>query len=86
MQRGLLAPLSPNEEITLRRIALGSASALPEAAIVRLRKLELIEGGADNVWTLTPLGQRRYDSLSRPEPSDDIGRMLASFRKPEDQA
>lgn len=86
MQRGLLVPLSPNEEITLRRIAIGSSSALLEAAVARLKKLELIEGGIDNVWTLTPLGQRRYASLARPEPADDMGRLLARFRKPEDQA
>jgi len=32
MERGALAPLSPNEEVTLRRIAIGIAKARCDAA------------------------------------------------------
>jgi hypothetical protein len=79
--RGLKVPLSLTEEITLRRIAVGPSSDLPATDVARLRQLELIEPGQD-VWRLTPLGHQRYAALSRPEPIDAMGRMLASFQGP----
>ncbi len=83
MVRGLLAPLSPNEEITLRRIAVGTESALPSGTVRRLERLELIEPGQPNGWKLTALGQQRYAALPRPAPGDEIGHMLSGMRKPE---
>jgi hypothetical protein len=43
--RGLLAPLSPNEEVTLRRVALGIArpADLPGKDVKRLKALALVE-------------------------------------------
>lgn len=82
--RGLKVPLSPNEEVTLRRIAIGSPTVLSVADVARLEQLELIEIGVGATWTLTPLGRQRYASLPRPAPVDEIGQMLASFHKPED--
>ena len=65
--RGILAPLSPNEEITLRRVALGfgARDRLPEPHIERLKTLELIEE-VDGAVRLTQLGLQRYAGLERP--------------------
>ena len=43
--RGLLAPLSPHEEVTLRRVAIGIAKLadLPARDVERLKALLLIE-------------------------------------------
>lgn len=82
--RGLKAPLSANEEITLRRIAIGSSSPLSAADVVRLHQLELVEPGVGSAWMLTALGRQRYAGLPRPTPDDEIGRMLASFQRPKD--
>ena len=43
--RGILAPLSPHEEITLRRVALGFGlpDHLPSQHVRRLEQLALIE-------------------------------------------
>ena len=60
--RGMLAPLSPHEETTLRRIAFGSEGALEPVHIRRLLKLDLIEW-TDWRWQLTSLGRRRHDAL-----------------------
>ena len=64
MARGLRAPLSPNEELTLRRVALGIALAqdLPGADVLRLRKLALIEDRGERLG-LTALGWERYDQM-----------------------
>lgn len=45
MDRGLVAPLSPNEEITLRRVAHGvvEAKTLSPAHLTRLKSLALVE-------------------------------------------
>jgi hypothetical protein len=47
MERGLIAPLSPHEEVTLRRIALGISKArqLPPRDVAHLIRLCLV---ADN--------------------------------------
>jgi hypothetical protein len=65
--RGLLAPLSSNEEVTLRRVAMGPISPhkLPADHLKRLEQLNLIEA-ARGGFQLTPLGRQRYDALPRP--------------------
>jgi hypothetical protein len=64
MARGRTAPLSPNEEVSLRRVALGISQPadLPARDIAQLTALSLIEehGAA---LRLTPLGRERYLSL-----------------------
>jgi hypothetical protein len=66
MARGLRAPLSPNEELTLRRVALGIALAkdLPAADVLRLRNLALIEDRGER-FSLTALGKERYRRFHR---------------------
>ena len=81
--RGILAPLSPHEEITLRRVALGFGRRdhLPSQHIRRLEQLALIEE-ADGTLRLTELGLQRYASLERPVKWDgdtaakDVSRLL----------
>jgi predicted transcriptional regulator len=64
--RGLLAPLSSNEEVTLRRVAVGSTSTHKLAAehLKRLEQLKLIEAAMGG-YRLTPLGRQRYNALPR---------------------
>jgi hypothetical protein len=72
MLRGQTAPLSPNEEITLRRIALGvvpTGDLLPRD-VARLVLLALIERDGERL-RLTPLGQMRYEALPRASRMDD---------------
>ena len=66
MTRSLNAPLSPNEEITLRRVALGMSNPdhLSKRDIERLVHLMLVvvmRGRPE----LTPLGRQRYHALPR---------------------
>ena len=65
--RGLPAPLSSNEEVTLRRVAMGptAQNKLAAAHLKRLEQLKLIEAGRGG-YRLTPLGQQRYNALPRP--------------------
>lgn len=66
MPRGLDAPLSPNEEVTLRRVALGG-SPLAELAprdVTRLKTLSLVED-ENGVLKLTEIGRQRYRALPR---------------------
>jgi hypothetical protein len=65
--RGILAPLSPHEEITLRRVALGfgARDRLPAPHVERLTSLALVEE-VDGALRLTELGLQRYASLERP--------------------
>jgi hypothetical protein len=62
--RGLLAPLSPHEEVTLRRVALGIANPtdLPTRDVERLKSLFLIEECGAGL-RLTPTGKKRYLAL-----------------------
>jgi hypothetical protein len=64
MVRGLLAPLSPHEEVTLRRVALGIAqlSDLPAQDVERLKALLLVEEHGAGL-RLTPVGKKRYLAL-----------------------
>jgi len=60
VDRGLSAPLSPNEEVTLRRVAYGVvvAKTLHPAHLVRLKRLALIED-RDGALSITVMGQQR---------------------------
>jgi hypothetical protein len=62
--RGLLAPLSPNEEVTLRREAIGIAKLadLPARDVARLKVLLLVEKNGGGL-RLTPAGRERYLAL-----------------------
>ena len=88
--RGILAPLSPNEEITLRRVALGFGrrAHLPEQHIRRLEQLALVEE-ADGTLRLTELGLQRYASLERPvkwdgdTAAEEVSRLLTDRTKPD---
>ena len=66
MERSLIAPLSPHEEVTLRRIALGisKASQLPPRDAAHLIRLRLV---ADNEGrlSLTDIGRERYRALPK---------------------
>ena len=66
MERGLKALLSPHEEVTLRRAALGVSKPddLPARDIERLKALSLIEAHGGGL-RLTPTGHRRYQALPR---------------------
>jgi len=87
--RGILAPLSPHEEITLRRVALGFGlrDHLPSQHVRRLEQLALIEE-ADGAFRLTELGLQRYAGLERPTKWDsdtgaeDVSRLLTERKKP----
>ncbi|MBV8186938.1 MAG: hypothetical protein JOY64_09095 [Alphaproteobacteria bacterium] len=64
MDRGLRAPLSPNEEIALRRVAYGSVDVASRHAD-RLVKLALVEPHELGL-RLTTVGVQRVKALSRP--------------------
>ena len=84
--RGLLAPLSPHEEVTLRRMAIGIAKLpdLPGRNIERLKALLLIEehGGG---FRLTSVGRERYLALpksagiSEPEAPSKLVSKMSEF-------
>jgi len=88
--RGILAPLSPHEEITLRRVALGFGlrDYLPSQHIQRLEQLALVEE-VDGLLRLTEVGLQRYASLERPVKWDsdtaaaDVSRLLNDRTKPD---
>ena len=63
MTRGLLTPLSPSEEIALRRVANGSPVIDTQIAgnLCRLALIERTPSG----FRLTPLGRQRYDALPK---------------------
>jgi hypothetical protein len=86
MTRGSLAPLSANEEITLRRVALGitKAANLSELDIKRLKALCLIEENGGSL-RLTATGRDRYVALPKnaavdqSESADDPVSKLAAY-------
>jgi hypothetical protein len=65
MERGLLAPLSPNEQTALRRVASGISKPkhLRMASIARLKLLALVEENEGRI-RLTTLGARRWQADS----------------------
>jgi hypothetical protein len=89
--RSLLAPLSPNEEITLRRVALAvGGERLPKDDMRRLRHLRLVEEIRGSL-RLTASGRQRYASLEkRPllasdrSLSGEIDRILAKYHQQPD--
>ncbi len=60
MARGLMAPLSPNEESALRRVANGISKPkhLRAGSVARLKRLALVEEH-DGRIRLTALGEQR---------------------------
>ena len=66
MERGLVAPLSPHEEITLRRIALGISKAelLPARDVAHLIRLRLVDED-DGRLSVTVLGSVMRDCHDR---------------------
>jgi hypothetical protein len=60
MERGLLAPLSPNEQTALRRVANGISKAkhLRATSLQRLKHLALVEEREGRI-KLTALGEQR---------------------------
>ena len=90
MERGILAPLSPNEELALRRIAGGRSRLAVRAGhdVVRLKTLKLIEE-IDGRLRLTSLGESRYSRLpdaSAPQDSDPTDDINAAFINSFDKA
>lgn len=73
MSRSLDAPLSPNEEVTLRRVALGISPMkdLAPRDLARLTSLSLIEIEA-GVARLTEFGRQRYRALPRAGRPQDV--------------
>jgi hypothetical protein len=63
MAVGLLAPLSPQEEIALRRVAVGSLVVDAQAAS-RLIGIALLHRTSSGL-RLTPLGQRHFNALPK---------------------
>jgi hypothetical protein len=63
MMRGLLVPLSPEQEIVLRRIAHGSLT-VDSQVVAKLRQLALIERTSSG-YRLSPLGRLHYDALPK---------------------
>ena len=73
MSRSLDAPLSPNEEVTLRRVALGISPMkdLAPRDLMRLKSLALVEIDA-GVARLTEFGRQRYSALPRAGSARDL--------------
>jgi len=69
-ERGAVAPLSPREEVMLRRVALGVSASPdpPQREVDRLKKLGLVHV-ANGALRLTPLGEQRYSKLRAGGPS-----------------
>ena len=67
MERGLLAPLSPNELTALRQVANGISKPkhLRAASINRLKLLALVEEHEGSL-RLTPLGTQRWRADAGP--------------------
>ena len=89
MTRGSLAPLSANEEVTLRRVALGitKAADLSELDIRRLKALSLIEDNGGGL-RLTPTGRERNLALPKAanvdpaeSPDDPVAKLAAYMTK-----
>jgi hypothetical protein len=85
MTRGSLAPLSANEEITLRRVALGISKAanLSQLDIKRLKALSLVEENGGSLQ-LTATGRARYIALPKSaavdqseSPDDPVSKLAA---------
>jgi hypothetical protein len=85
MERGITALLSPNEEVTLRRVGLGIAArkSLRSDNLARLIRLQLVEE-ADDRLVLTDTGRQRYQALPKAPDMGDVADMrefLAVFKR-----
>ena len=71
MERGLLAPLSPNEQTALRRVANGISKPkhLRAASVAHLKLLALVEEHEGRI-RLTALGNRRWRADVGHSPSE----------------
>ena len=69
MERGLLAPLSLNEQTALRKVANGISKPkhLRATSVQRLKRLALIEEHEGRI-RLTPLGQQRCLDITEATP------------------
>ena len=78
--------LSPDEEVALRRVALGFSHGVASDHTRRLKDLHLIEADKSS-WRLTALGQQRFNSLPRAAKlasdgtPDAVAMMLARLAK-----
>lgn len=61
--KGMIAPLSPKEENTFRRMHFGPEGHLDPLHVRRLEQLDLIEREAGS-WRLTAMGIHRYEKLA----------------------
>jgi hypothetical protein len=86
----LQSRLGLDEEVALRRVALGFGHGVASDHLRRLKELRLIEADKTS-WRLTALGQQRFDSLPRaakPESHrtpDAIAMMLAKMASYEER-
>lgn len=66
MERGLLAPLSANEENALRRVAHGISKPkhLRDSSVERLKRLALVEEQNGRI-RLTALGAQRFAEATK---------------------
>jgi hypothetical protein len=73
MERNLKAPISPHEEVTLRRIALGisKANLLPARDVAYLIHLRLVDEKEGRL-RLTVLGRERYQGLPNDAAMSDV--------------
>jgi hypothetical protein len=71
MERGLLAPLSPNEQAALRQVANGISKPkhLRATSLNRLKLLALVEEYEGRI-RLTPLGTKRCRADAGPDQSE----------------
>jgi hypothetical protein len=84
--RGVLTTLSPHEEVTLRRVAIGivKLADLPPVDVERLRVLLLVEENGGGL-RLTPAGRERYLALPnsagnfKPGTADELVSKMAEF-------
>jgi hypothetical protein len=83
LDRGLLAPLSPHEEVKLRRVALGIANPAEHADqdLERLKALLMIEEYRAGS-RLTPTGKKRYLGLPNRKSSTEAHRAKEWQRAP----
>jgi hypothetical protein len=78
-----LAVLTPDEEVTLRRVAFGQSEvrAMRAADLDRLRRLSLIENGKDGPQ-LTAKGKNHFEALKRaaaPAKGDASGDLISTM-------
>ena len=86
MERGLRAPLSPNEELALRHVATGLAhpTSASTGNLERLKKLGLVVQ-VDGELRLTATGRDRYAKLPsarllyKASSTDKVDEALAKF-------